>query len=54
MLAVVLAAKEGLSRPLLYVVVLALLFIIRLPGVGNAAKNIRQRLVREKRGWSEG
>ena len=48
MLAVVLAAKEGLSRPMLYVALLALLLIIRLPGVRKAVNKLRHRLVRGK------
>ncbi len=52
MLAVVLAAKEGLSRPMLYVAVLALLLIIRLPGVRKAVNKLRHRLVRGKENGS--
>jgi sulfoxide reductase heme-binding subunit YedZ len=52
MLAVVLAAKEGLSRPMLYVALLALLLIIRLPGVRKAVNKLRHRLVRSKENGS--
>jgi sulfoxide reductase heme-binding subunit YedZ len=44
MLAVALAAREGLSRPMLYVVVLALLLMTRLPVVRKAVTSLRHRL----------